>query len=200
MAWSLEGTYFETCSCDTICPCTWSGMTAKATNDRCYAMLAFHIDRGEVEGTDVSGLSFALMVDAPPVMSEGNWRVGVVVDANGTDDQQTAIGRVVSGELGGAPATLAPVLGEMLGVEAAPATWRQADGTYSVSFGDLIDVEVKTFAAEGLSDPVVLSNVAHPAGSVLTLAPNTRAKVDVFGIRMTETGTSGFTAPFSWSA
>ena len=28
MAWTLEGTYFENCSCDTICPCTWSGLTA----------------------------------------------------------------------------------------------------------------------------------------------------------------------------
>ena len=53
MAWSVEGTYFENCSCATICPCTWSGLTAKATNDRCYAMLAFHIDRGTIEGVDV---------------------------------------------------------------------------------------------------------------------------------------------------
>lgn len=22
MAWTLEGTYFENCSCDTICPCS----------------------------------------------------------------------------------------------------------------------------------------------------------------------------------
>ena len=44
MAWNLEGTYFENCSCDTICPCTWSGLTAPATHDRCLAMLAFHVD------------------------------------------------------------------------------------------------------------------------------------------------------------
>ena len=54
MAWRLEGNYFENCSCDTICPCTWSGLTASATHDRCLAMLAFHIDDGEVEGVDVS--------------------------------------------------------------------------------------------------------------------------------------------------
>src|SRR6266568_1093398 len=74
MAWTLQGTYFENCSCDTICPCTWSGLTAKATHDRCKAMLAFHIDRGEIEGVDVSGLTFALVADTPPVMSDGNWK------------------------------------------------------------------------------------------------------------------------------
>ena len=55
MAWTLEGTYFENCSCDTICPCTWSALTAKATHDRCLAMLAFHIDRGDVEARSRGG-------------------------------------------------------------------------------------------------------------------------------------------------
>ena len=57
MAWNLTGTYFENCSCDTICPCTWSGLTAPATHDRCLAMFAFHIDDGDIDGTDVSGLT-----------------------------------------------------------------------------------------------------------------------------------------------
>ena len=41
MAWRLDGTYFESCSCDEICPCTWSAFTAKATLDRCRALLAY---------------------------------------------------------------------------------------------------------------------------------------------------------------
>ena len=77
MAWSLEGNYFENCSCDTICPCAWSGLTASATHDRCLAMLAFHVDDGEVEGVDVSELTFGLVVDSPPVMADGDWKVGV---------------------------------------------------------------------------------------------------------------------------
>src|SRR5947209_2575115 len=142
MAWSLEGTYFENCSCDTICPCTWSGLTAHATNDRCYAMLAFHIDRGDIEGVDVGGLTFAMVIDSPPVMSDGNWKVGVVVDAAASADQAGALGQVLGGELGGPPAMLAGLLGEMAGIEQAPAEWSQKDGSFAVRFGDLIDVEV----------------------------------------------------------
>ena len=100
MAWTLEGTYFENCSCDTICPCTWSAFAAKATRDRCLAMLAFHIDRGDIEGVDVSGLTFALVVDSPPVMSDGGWKLGVVLDSAATDLQAGALGRVLGGELG----------------------------------------------------------------------------------------------------
>ena len=92
MAWTLEGTYFENCSCDTICPCAWSGLTAPATHDRCKAMLAFHIEQGDIEGVDVSGLSFALVVDSPPVMSDGGWKLGVVLDAAAADEQAGALG------------------------------------------------------------------------------------------------------------
>lgn len=76
MAWRLDGTYFESCSCDEVCPCTWSAFTAKATLDRCRALLAYHVDSGEIDGVDVSGLNFAIFLDTPPVMGEGNWRVG----------------------------------------------------------------------------------------------------------------------------
>jgi hypothetical protein len=200
MAWKLEGTYFENCSCDTICPCTWSGFAAAATHERCLAMLAFHIDRGDIEGIDVSGLTFALVLDTPPLMSDGGWKLGVVLDDAASDQQARAIGRVLGGELGGPPAMLGPLIGEMAGIEQAPAEWRQSDDTFTVRFGELIDVEVKAQLSGALSDPVQLVNVFHPANTTLTVSPATRSKVDVFGIRFDGTGTSGFNAPYAWSA
>ena len=200
MAWTLEGTYFENCSCDTICPCTWSGLTAHATNDRCYAVLAFHIDRGDIEGVDVGGLTFALVVDSPPVMADGNWKIGVVLDGAASEDQAGALGRVIGGQLGGPPAMLGPLLGEMAGIEQAPAKWRQDNGSLAVTFGELIDIEVSNQRSGDLPDPVQLVNVFHPANTTLTVSPATRSKVDAFGIRFDGTGTSGFNAPFAWSA
>ena len=184
MAWTLEGTYFENCSCDTICPCTWSGLTAPATHDRCQAMLAFHIDRGDIEGVDVGGLTFAMVVDSPPVMSDGGWKLGVVMD--GAADRGTG-GRARAGarrRARGSPAMLGPLIGEMLGIEQAPAEWRQSDGTFTVRFGDLIDVEVKTYMSGALAEPVQLVNVFHPANTTLTVSPATKSKVDVFGITL----------------
>jgi hypothetical protein len=200
MAWNLTGTYFENCSCDTICPCTWSGLTANATHDRCKAMLAFHIDEGDIEGTDVGGLTFAMVVDSPPVMADGGWRVGVVIDGAADEAQMGALGRVLAGELGGPPAMLGPLIGEMAGVEQAPADWQMSDGHLAVRFGDLIDVEVDTYHAGGNPDPVQLVNVFHPASSTLTVSPATRSRVDAFGISFDGTGTSGFNAPYAWSA
>jgi hypothetical protein len=97
MTWRLEGTYFESCSCDAVCPCTWSAFNARATYDRCRALLAYHIESGEIDDVDVSGLSFALFLDTPPVMSEGDWRVGVFLDDAASDDQAKYLGSVLSG-------------------------------------------------------------------------------------------------------
>jgi hypothetical protein len=69
-----------------------------------------------------------------------------------------------------------------------------------VRFGDLIDVELKAYTSADLSQPVQLVNVFHPANTTLTVSPATRSKIDVFGIRFDGTGTSGFNAPYAWSA
>ena len=91
MAWNLEGTYIETCSCEVVCPCTAS-LALGADYDRCRATLVFNVTQGEVEGTDVSGLTVAAIADTPKVMSEGNWRLGVFMDAAASDDQAEKLG------------------------------------------------------------------------------------------------------------
>ena len=81
MTWRLDGTYFENCSCDMVCPCTTSGLTMPADQDRCRVVLAFHVDRGEVDGLDVSDKTVVVVADTPQVMAEGNWRLGVIMDS-----------------------------------------------------------------------------------------------------------------------
>jgi hypothetical protein len=199
MAWWLAGRYFESCSCDAVCPCTWSALTAKATLDRCRALLAYHVESGEVDGVDVSGLSFALFLDTPPVMSEGNWRVGVFVDDRASDRQAAGLGMVLSGSAGGPPAMLSPLIGEMLGVEKAHITYDEDDGGHHVRIGDAIDVAVEDFVAIEGHDPVRLTNVFHPSNTTLTVAPARTAHLSTFGIDWGREGQSGFSAPFSWS-
>ena len=52
MAWNLEGSYVETCSCDLMCPCNMS-FDHGATYDYCRVTLVFNITNGEIEGTDL---------------------------------------------------------------------------------------------------------------------------------------------------
>ena len=199
MAWRLDGTYFESCSCDTVCPCTWSGFTANATLERCRALLAYHIASGDIEGVDVSGLSFAYFIDSPPVMAEGNWRVGVYLDDAASDEQAAKLGIVLSGQSGGTPAMLGPLISEMLGVERARIGYADDGRGHHLVIGDAAELAVEDYVAgEGL-DPVQLTNVFHPSNTTLTLAPTRSARLTTFGIEWGRDGQSGFSAPFSWS-
>jgi hypothetical protein len=135
MGWQLDGTCVESRSCDVICPDTWSALAARATLDRCRALLAYHISSGRIDEVDVSGLSFALFLDTPPVMSEGNWRVGVFLDDTASDSQAEHLRAVLSGQAGGPPAMLGPLVGELLGVQRARIDWgREGQGGFSAPF------------------------------------------------------------------
>jgi hypothetical protein len=94
MAWQLQGRYFENCSCDMVCPCTTSGLTMPADYHRCRVVLVFHVDAGTVEGVDVSDLTVAVLADTPPLMADGNWRVGVFMDAAASQEQAEKLGAV----------------------------------------------------------------------------------------------------------
>ena len=200
MSWKLELSYFESCSCDVVCPCTAS-FALPATHDRCRVTLVFTVNNGEVDGVDVSGLSVAAVADTPKVMSEGNWRLGLFIDAAASDEQAEKLGAVFSGALGGPMAALAGLVGENLGVERAPIEVR-ADGLkHSVRIGDAVDLEIEDIVPFGSDSgqPVKLAGVFHPAGPELTVAHATRSKVDAFGI--TYDGNAAFSrSDFSWAA
>ena len=200
MAWKLEGSYFETCSCEVVCPCTAS-LALGADNDFCRVTLVFNVVDGEIDGTDVGGLTVAAIADTPKVMTDGNWRLGVFIDAAASDEQAEKLGAVFSGELGGPIAALAPLVGENLGVERAPIEVSEDGLRHSVKIGDAVDFEVEDIVPFGIEtgEPVRLSGAFHPAGSELTIGRATRSRINAFGIEYEgKTGLS--TAEFSWAA
>jgi hypothetical protein len=200
MAWKLTGSYFETCSCDVICPCTAS-LSLGATRDRCKAVLVFSIKSGEVDGTDVSGLTVAAVCDTPKVMSEGNWRLGVVIDAKATDEQAEKLGGVFSGALGGPMEALGPLVGENLGVERLSIEVQEDGLKHSVRIGDEVDFEIEDIVPFGVEtgEPAKITGVFHPVGSELTISRATRSQINAFGIQYE--GRAGFSASeFAWAA
>jgi hypothetical protein len=200
MSWNLAGSYFETCSCDVICPCTAS-LSLGATRDRCKVVLVFNVKSGEVDGTDVSGLKVAAVGDTPKVMSDGNWRLGVVIDAAASDQQAEALGGVFSGALGGPMEALGPLIGENLGVERLPIEVHEDGLKHSVRIGDEVDFEIEDVVPFGVEtgEPAKVTGIFHPVGSELTISRATRSQINAFGIQYE--GRAGFSASdFAWAA
>ena len=198
MAWSIKGSYFETCSCELMCPCNMS-FDHGATYDYCRVTLVFHIREGDVEGTDVGGVKLALIADTPKVMTEGNWRVGLFVDA-ASDEAADKVTAVFAGQLGGPMAGLAPLIGEMLGVERAPIEIVEEGLEHSVRIGDAVDFMVEDIVPFGIEtgQPVKLTGMFHPVGSELTAAEAKRSSISAFGIEYE--GKTGLSSEFAWAA
>jgi hypothetical protein len=200
MAWSVKGSYTETCSCDLICPCNAS-FDHGAVYDYCRVVLVFNIREGDIEGTDVSGLKVAAIADTPKVMTEGNWKLGVFIDEEANEEQADKLLKVFTGELGGPMAGLVPLVGEVLGVQRAAFDVQDEGTRHSVKIGDVIDFEIEDVVPFGIEtgEPVKLVGMFHPAGSALTVAEATRSRINAFGIEYEgKTGLS--TSEFAWAA
>ena len=200
MAWNLKGSYVETCSCDLICPCN-ATFDHGATYDFCRVTLVFNIREGQIDGTDISGLKVAAIADTPKVMTEGNWKLGVFVDENASEEQADKLVKVFTGQLGGPMAGLAPLVGEVLGIERASIEVEDDGVRHSVRIGDVIDFEIEDIVPFGVEtgEPVRFSGMFHPAGSDLTIAEARRSRINAFGIEYEgKTGLSK--SDFSWAA
>ena len=99
-SWQMAGDYFETCSCDYLCPCVPTNMAGKPTNTWCNFAMVFHIDKGNSDSVKLDGLSFAVIGHAPDIMGKGNWSVGLIVDDRASADQKQAITTIASGQAG----------------------------------------------------------------------------------------------------
>jgi hypothetical protein len=182
-----------------MCPCNFS-FDHGATYDYCRVTLVFDISTGEIEGTDVSGLKLAVIADTPKVMTEGNWRLGMFVDEAATDEQVEKLTAVYGGQKGGPMAGLAPLIGELLGVERAAIEVVEEGLRHSVRIGTAIDFEVEDIVPFGIEtgEPVRITGMFHPVGSELTAAEATRSQISAFGIEYE--GKTGLSSAFSWAA
>lgn len=201
MSWKIDGQYFENCSCDVPCPCTVS-LDLGADRDRCNAFLVFHVESGSVDDVDVGGLTVAAVIDTPKVMSEGNWRLGVLIDDQASDEQADKLGAVFGGQLGGPMEALGPLVSEQLGLERVPMEVSHENGTHRIRVGGDGEIEVQEIVSFGREDgkPARLVGIFHPAGEDLTIARATKSSLSAFGIDFAFEGGSGFANPFSWTA
>jgi hypothetical protein len=200
VAWTLRGNYVETCSCELMCPCNLS-FDHGATYDFCRATLAFEIREGDIEGTDIGDLNIVAIIDTPKVMTDGNWKLGVFIDDRASDEQADKLTRVFTGQLGGPMAGIAPLVGEVLGVERAPIEVLHDSLRHSVRIGNDVDFEVQDIVPFGVEtgQPIRFDGMFHPAGSDLTMAEATRSSINGFGIQYEgKTGLSK--SGFAWAA
>ncbi len=182
MAYKVEGRLLEVCTCDVLCPC-WVGEDPDL--DYCDGLLGWHVDKGNIEGLDVSGRSIVMLCHIPGNILKGNWSVRVYVDQNATEKQKEELLKVWSGKLGGPIADMAKLVGEIVSVEKVPITFDIKGASGTIKLGDNIEAQLSPFkGATGketaLYDTMFTTIPGSPAH--VGKASSFRAKVPGFDI------------------
>ncbi len=200
--WKVGGQYYETCSCDFICPCLPGQLAVAPSKGTCTFAMAFQIENGSYGAVSLNGLGFIVLGFTPEEMGKGNWSVGLIADERASAEQRDAITAIASGAAGGPMAALSGLIGKFLGVESAAIEFQREGVKWAVKASGLVDM-----AAEGAmgidpnaTEPLHFDNTGHPAADRFALAHATKSHVNALGLAWNDISgrNNGQYAPFSW--
>lgn len=203
--WRVKGDWFDVCSCNVPCPCTFA---QAPTNNRCEGVMAYHIREGVYGNVRLDGLNVILIAafEGNAWLKENPVSIGVFMDERADDAQREALQQVFSGRAGGWMGSFAELVGEVRGIEFVPINFEIAQ--------DLawwrVDIpgKVKGFA-EALSGPtsppgarVQLLNAPGSEvgpGGIVTWGKAVENVVEAFNHRWSWAGQSSKHIPFDWT-
>ena len=143
MSSEVEGRLLEVCTCNVLCPC-WVG--EDPDNGTCDTVIAWGIEKGTIDGVGVEGLTLAVSAHIPQnILIPKSWKAVVFVDDRATDEQEGALLRLFTGQLGGAVADLAGLIGEVVAVERAPISFSVDGGKGRLTIGSRVEAEMAPF-------------------------------------------------------
>jgi hypothetical protein len=85
-SWNISGQYFETCSCDFVCPCILGQMAVRPSKGSCTFAMTLHVEHGSFGSIPLNRLTFIVLGMTPEEMANGNWSVGLVIDERAPAD------------------------------------------------------------------------------------------------------------------
>ncbi len=200
MAYHLEGRLLEVCNCRVLCPC-WIGEDPDFGT--CDTIVAWHFDKGTVDGVDVSGATIAMIAHVPGNILKGNWKAAVYFSDHTTKAQEDAILGVYTGKKGGPVAELAKLVGEVVSVERAAITFDVHGGKGTLKIGNAGYAELEPYKnASGATTTLAETVFSTVPGAPVFVgkAPRYRSKNDKLGIDLDLMGYHALQSTFVFDA
>jgi len=203
--WNVKGDWFDVCSCNIPCPCTFA---QPPTNDNCEGLLAWHIRTGQYGDVRLDDLSIMAVGTFKGNIWEGKTKaaMGMFIDERADARQREALQMIFGGRAGGWPGTFAAFIGEVRGLEFARIDFHVDDDLASWR----AEIPGKAVAsAEALGGPTTLpgkrvqvfnaGGAECGPGSVATYGTATADQAQVFGFQWDRSGKSSKHMAFDWS-
>ena len=197
--WRLKGNYFENCNCQILCPCVLPVAPGDPTDGHCDVAMAFHIDEGAFNGVSLDGLRFAFAAFTPGNMGAGGWTAAYYVDERASPEQRTAIGRILSGDMGGPMGRWKSLISDFRGTTYCPISYESKGSTRSVFIPGIMDFTVSGVKAGRRRGVMRLSNTGHPVSKTLALALGIVGRFTDHGMTWDNAGKNAYDASFDWS-
>lgn len=200
MAWNITGTMIEFCSCKAMCPC-WLGPDTQPDKGWCSGAIAYEIQRGSVDGLDVSGCKAVLAAEWPGNFFGGKGKARLYVDQNASPEQRRVLEAVFTGKKGGLfEGLMGAVISSWLPAKTVPIEIRRGE-TISVSLGDFGRATLAPFKDQGGKAATVQGTAAQGAfqSASMELASAKGTRWTDPELRRWE-GDSGTIHAVSWSA
>ena len=200
MAYHLEGRLLEVCNCRVLCPC-WIGEDPDFGT--CDTIVAWHFDKGTIDGVDVAGSTIALIAHVPGNILQGNWRAAVYLSDKTSPAQEEAILSVYTGKRGGPVAELVKLIGEVVSVERTPITFDVHGGLGTLKVGSAGYAELEPYknasgATTTLADTVFSTVPGAPV--FVGKASQYRSKNEKLGIDLDIKGHNALQSTFVFDA
>jgi hypothetical protein len=176
MAWELKGRYVASCTCAGVCSCsTASGPpTNPDGSTNCFGVAYFNTVSGNMDNLRLDGVRWALDVHWPGLISDGNWKVGLVIDPAASAEQAKALEEIVTGQHGGPFEALGGLITEFTGVTRLPISV----GANSGAAGNA-DIQFETLrGADG--QPTTIRNASFGFAPEFEIGKTT-GRLEVFG-------------------
>ncbi len=198
MAWQLNGEYFESCSCDVLCPCITSQATARPTRGYCDAVMAFNIANGSFDGQDVGGLNVVIALHTDGPMGDGKGKNEIFIDRRASSAQRSALETIMSGAAGGAPAGIQGLAPVFIGFKEAAISFERDGASRRLVVDGFGEQSVTGLAGFG-GEPLAITGTGHPANNDLALARASAATFKDDHFEIDNSGQNGHFASFSWA-
>lgn len=196
--WWIEGSYFEACNCESVCPCRRRGDRegGRSTYGICDFAASWLIDEGFADSLDLSGFEVVLagryLDDEPGVP----FRIALYVDERADPDQHDALTDVFLGEVDCPNLAFLEKVVDVYAVRPARIRLDHAPGSQRIAVEDYVTVR----AAEPVdADETVSCGISgHDR-------PGTEHRIEL--LRVDEpplcwevTGRTGFSSDFAYSS
>jgi hypothetical protein len=198
-SWTMEGDYFEGCNCDSIYPCIFM---ADPDKGYCDATVAWHIQKGYYENTQLDGLNAVAVFHAPGNMFTGpKMKMAVYIDEKANSAQGEALKKILSGQAGGFFSAVANLIGENMGIRSVPIEFHTEGRRRWLSIPKLLELQIEGVAGGDKNRESVIVNPGFTVapGFDPVIARSSKYTFNDYGMTWDNSNKNGFYSRFTYA-